>query len=375
MRLFLITQMPAMTIKITTLFTQQPLDLLLGGQLDHIDVAYQTYGELNAEKSNAVLICHALTGDAEPYFAKEQHQEGWWQNFMGDGLALDTSRYFFICSNVLGGCKGTTGPASLNPKTNRPYGSQFPSVMVQDLIKVQKALLDTLEIPHLHAIIGGSFGGMQATQWAIDYPDFVSNVVNLCSSLSFSAEAIGFNHVMRQAVINDPHFNNGDYYDGEKPDKGLAIARMLGMLTYRTDIQLNKAFGRATKAEGNLQGDYFQVESYLSYQGQKFLARFDANSYLHLLRALDLYDPSIGYADLNTALSRIKAAYTLVAVENDQLFKLPELRKSKQLLEQSGVRLTYHEFASDYGHDAFLVDYAFFEKKIRDGLAGDALNT
>lgn len=375
MRLFLITQMPAMTIKITTLFTQQPLDLLLGGQLDHIDVAYQTYGELNAEKSNAVLICHALTGDAEPYFAKEQHQEGWWQNFMGDGLALDTSRYFFICSNVLGGCKGTTGPASLNPKTNRPYGSQFPSVMVQDLIKVQKALLDTLEIPHLHAIIGGSFGGIQATQWAIDYPDFVSNVVNLCSSLSFSAEAIGFNHVMRQAVINDPHFNNGDYYDGEKPDKGLAIARMLGMLTYRTDIQLNKAFGRATKAEGNLQGDYFQVESYLSYQGQKFLARFDANSYLHLLRALDLYDPSIGYADLNTALSRIKAAYTLVAVENDQLFKLPELRKSKQLLEQSGVRLTYHEFASDYGHDAFLVDYAFFEKKIRDGLAGDALNT
>ena len=375
MRLFLITQMPAMTIKTTTLFTQQPLALLLGGQLDHIDVAYQTYGELNAEKSNAVLICHALTGDAEPYFAKEQHQEGWWQNFMGDGLALDTSRYVFICSNVLGGCKGTTGPASLNPKTNRPYGSQFPSVMVQDLIKVQKALLDTLEIPHLHAIIGGSFGGMQATQWAIDYPDFVSNVVNLCSSLSFSAEAIGFNHVMRQAVINDPHFNNGDYYDGEKPDKGLAIARMLGMLTYRTDIQLNKAFGRATKAEGNLQGDYFQVESYLSYQGQKFLARFDANSYLHLLRALDLYDPSIGYADLNTALSRIKAAYTLVAVENDQLFKLPELRKSKQLLEQSGVRLTYHEFASDYGHDAFLVDYAFFEKKIRDGLAGDALNT
>ena len=157
-----------MTIKTTTLFTQQPLDLLLGGQLDHIDVAYQTYGELNAEKSNVVLICHALTGDAEPYFAKEQHQEGWWQNFMGDGLALDTSRYFFICSNVLGGCKGTTGPASLNPKTNRPYGSQCPSVMVQDLIKVQKALLDNLEIPHLHAIIGGSFCGMQATQSAND---------------------------------------------------------------------------------------------------------------------------------------------------------------------------------------------------------------
>ena len=370
MRLLSITKLPAMTIKTTTLFTYQPLDLILGGQLDHIDVAYQTYGELNEDKSNVVLICHALTGDAEPYFDNEENQVGWWQNFMGDGLALDTSRYFFICSNVLGGCKGTTGPSSINPKTNHPYGSQFPSVIVQDLVKVQKALLDTLGITHLHAVIGGSFGGMQATQWAIDYPDFVFNVVNLCSSLSFSAEAIGFNHVMRQAIINDPNFNNGDYYNGPRPDKGLSIARMLGMLTYRTDIQLTKAFGRATKAEGDLQADYFQVESYLSYQGQKFLARFDANSYLHLLRALDLYDPSIGYADLKTALSRIKAGYTLVAVENDQLFKVPELRKSKQLLEQSGVRLTYHEFASDYGHDAFLVDYAFFEKKIRDGLAG-----
>ena len=359
-----------MTIKKTTVFTHQPLQLTLGGQLEHIEVAYQTYGVLNADKSNAVLICHALTGDAEPYFDQEANQQGWWQNFMGDGLALDTSRYFFICSNVLGGCKGTTGPSSVNPQTGRPYGSQFPTVVVQDIVKVQKALLESLAIPHLHAIIGGSFGGMQANQWAIDYPDFVSNVVNLCSSLSFSAEAIGFNHVMRQAVISDPNFNNGDYYEGAKPDKGLALARMLGMLTYRTDVQLTKAFGRATKAEGNLQGDYFQVESYLSYQGQKFLARFDANSYLHLLRALDLYDPSLGYADLKTALSRIQARYTLVSVDNDQLFKLPELRKSKQLLEENGVNLNYYEFSSDYGHDAFLVDYAFFEHKIRDGLAG-----
>ena len=359
-----------MTIKKTTIFTHQPLHLVLGSQLQQIDVAYQTYGELNADKSNAVLICHALTGDAEPYFDKSTNQEGWWQNFMGDGLALDTSRYFFICSNVLGGCKGTTGPSSINPQTNRPYGSQFPAVIVQDIIKVQKALLDFLEIPHLHAIIGGSFCGVQANPRAVDYSHFLSHVGNLCSSLSLSAEAIGFNHVMRQAVMNDPNFNNGDYYDGERPDKGLAIARMLGMLTYRTDVQLSKAFGRATKAEGHLQGDYFQVESYLSYQGQKFLARFDANSYLHLLRALDLYDSSIGYADLKTALSRIKARYTLVSVDNDQLFKLPELRKSKQLLEQYGVNLNYYEFNSDYGHDAFLVDYAFFENKIRNGLAG-----
>lgn len=356
-----------MAVQKTTLFTEQPLSLMLGGQLDHIEIAYQTYGSLNAEKSNAVLICHALTGDAEPYFAQPE-ASGWWQSFMGEGLALDTTKYFFICSNVLGGCKGSTSPASINPQTGKAYGSQFPKITVQDMVKVQKALLDYLGLSHLHAVIGGSFGGMQATQWAIDYPDFVDNIINLCSSLTLSAEAIGFNHVMRQAIINDPNFNNGDYYDGEPPHRGLAIARMLGMLTYRTDIQLAKAFGRATKNEGQFWGDYFQVESYLSYQGQKFLARFDANTYLHLIRAMDLYDPSLGYENMKAALSRIKARYTLVAVANDQLFKLTDLHKSKQLLEQNGVNLQYYEFASDYGHDAFLVDYDFFEPKIRSGL-------
>ena len=356
-----------MAVQKTTLFTEQPLSLMLGGQLDHIEIAYQTYGSLNAEKSNAVLICHALTGDAEPYFARPE-ASGWWQSFMGEGLALDTTKYFFICSNVLGGCKGSTSPASINPQTGKAYGSQFPKITVQDMVKVQKALLDYLGLSRLHAVIGGSFGGMQATQWAIDYPDFVDNIINLCSSLTLSAEAIGFNHVMRQAIINDPNFNNGDYYDGEPPHRGLAIARMLGMLTYRTDIQLAKAFGRATKNEGQFWGDYFQVESYLSYQGQKFLARFDANTYLHLIRAMDLYDPSLGYENMKAALSRIKARYTLVAVANDQLFKLTDLHKSKQLLEQNGVNLQYYEFASDYGHDAFLVDYDFFEPKIRSGL-------
>ncbi|WP_439328387.1 homoserine O-acetyltransferase MetX [Lonepinella sp. BR2357] len=356
-----------MAVQKITLFEQAPLDLVLGGKLEHIDVAYQTYGELNADKSNAVLLCHALTGDAEPY-STEPHATGWWQSFMGKGLAFDTEKYFFICSNVLGGCKGTTGPASINPKTGKPYGSQFPNVIVQDIVRVQKALLDYLGITHLHAVVGGSFGGMQATQWAVYYPDFVDNVVNLCSSLTFSAEAIGFNHVMRQAILNDPNFNRGDYYEGEPPAKGLAIARMLGMLTYRTDVQLAKAFGRATKAEGQYWGDWFQVESYLTYQGKKFLERFDANSYLHLLRALDLYDPALGFDNIKTALARIKARYTLVAVTNDQLFKINDLRKSKTLLEQAQVNLQYFEFASDYGHDAFLVDYDIFDSKIRAGL-------
>ena len=356
-----------MAVQKVTLFAEQAFPLILGETLKQIEVAYQTYGNLNADKTNVVLICHALTGDAEPYFA-DKSGEGWWQNFIGQGLALDTSKYFFICSNVLGGCKGTTGPSSQEPQTGRAYGSRFPHITIQDMVKVQKNLLEYLGIEHLHAVIGGSFGGMQATQWAIDYPEFADNIINLCSSLTLSAEAIGFNHVMRQAVINDPNFNNGDYYNGIAPDKGLAIARMLGMLTYRTDIQLAKAFGRATKNEGHFWGDYFQVESYLSYQGRKFLARFDANTYLHLIRAMDLYDPSLGYADMKTALSRIKARYTLVSVENDQLFKVSELRKSKQLLEQNGVNLQYYEFASDYGHDAFLVDYDFFEPKIRSGL-------
>lgn len=371
-----------MAIKSIRLFTDHSMQLLLGGQLDHITVAYQTYGKLNATKSNAILICHALTGDAEPFFEqnyteihiqtdqnKAGEQKGWWQNFMGPGLALDTDRYFFVCSNVLGGCKGTTGPSSINPLTGKPYGSEFPAITIQDIIKLEKALLEHLQIPHLHAVIGGSFGGMQATQWGIDYPDFVSNVINLCSSLYLSAEAIGFNHVMRQAIVADPHFNHGDYYDGQPPEQGLSIARMLGMLTYRTDIQLNKAFGRVQKQVPDYFGDTFQVESYLSYQGRKFLERFDANSYLYLTRALDLYDPALNYdRNIKLALERIKARYILVAVDNDQLFKVVDMRKSKALLEEHQVRLEYHELNSDFGHDAFLVEYDFFEPMIRKGL-------
>lgn len=348
-----------------TLFKDIPLQLALGGELSPITIAYQTYGNLNAEKSNAVLICHALTGDAEPYSDTEK---GWWQDFIGKGLAFDTEKHFFICSNVLGGCKGTTGPASINPNTNQPYGSEFPIITVQDIVNVQKALLEYLNIPTLHAVVGGSFGGMQATQWGISYPEQVRNIINLCSSLTLSAEAIGFNHVMRQAIINDPHFNGGNYYNGIAPDNGLKIARMLGMLTYRTDIQLAKAFGRETKQQGEIWGDHFQVESYLSYQGMKFLGRFDANTYLRLLRALDLYNPALGYANEEDALKRIKANYTLVGVTSDQLFKQVDLHKSKQKLEQAGVNLDFHELNSDFGHDSFLVDYDFFEPMIKQAL-------
>lgn len=350
--------------KTVTLFDNNSLSLTLGGELSPIQVAYQTYGTLNEDKSNAVLLCHALTGDAEPYIAQGENK-GWWQDFMGAGLAFDTERYFFICSNVLGGCKGTTGPASVNPQTGQPYGGQFPIITVQDIVNVQKALLDYLGISHLYAVVGGSFGGMQATQWGISYPDFVDNIINLCSSLTLSAEAIGFNHVMRQAIINDPNFNQGDYYAGKTPDNGLKIARMLGMLTYRTDVQLARAFGRETKQQGQMWGDHFQVESYLSYQGCKFLDRFDANSYLRLLRALDLYDPALGYATENEALKRIKANYLLVAVTSDQLFKQADVYKSYQRLAQAGVNIQYHEINSTFGHDSFLVDYDFFEPMIR----------
>lgn len=349
-----------------TLFIDFPLELALGGSLSPIDVAYQTYGKLNADKSNAILLCHALTGDAEPYLTGDE--KGWWQDFIGAGLAFDTDKFFFICSNVLGGCKGTTGPASINPQSQQPYGSQFPTITVQDIVQVQKALLDHLGITHLYAVIGGSFGGMQATQWGISYPDQVERIINLCSSLTLSAEAIGFNHVMRQAIINDPHFYNGDYYDHQPPLNGLKIARMLGMLTYRTDVQLARAFGRETKQQTEVWGDYFQVESYLSYQGLKFLGRFDANSYLRLLRALDLYDPALGYPNEQTALARIKAKYTLVGVTSDQLFKQIDLHKSRQRLENAGVAVDYHEFYSNFGHDSFLVDYDFFEPMIRKAL-------
>ncbi|KMK51269.1 homoserine acetyltransferase [[Actinobacillus] muris] len=351
-----------------TLFTDQPLPLTLGGTLSPVQVAYQTYGRLNATKDNAVLLCHALTGDAEPYFAPPA-DKGWWQDFIGAGAAFDTDRYFFICSNALGGCKGTTGPASLDPLTQKPYGSRFPIITVQDIVAVQKALLEALGIDTLHAVVGGSFGGMQATQWGISYPDRVRNIINLCSSLTLSAEGIGFNHVMRQAIVNDPDFREGDYYDHRPPANGLKLARMIGMLTYRTDVQLAKAFGRETKQHGAIWGDHFQVESYLSYQGVKFLDRFDANSYLRLLRALDLYDPALGFASERHALQRIQANYTLVAVTSDQLFKSVDMHKSKQRLEEAGVKLDFYELHSNFGHDAFLVDYSFFEPMIRKGLA------
>lgn len=353
--------------KFVTLFQQEPLQLVFGDSLSDITVAYQTYGTLNAEKSNAVLLCHALTGDAEPKLSGGQ--SGWWQDFIGDDLAFDTKKYFFICSNVLGGCKGTTGPASLNPQTGTPYGSAFPVITVQDIVNVQKALIDYLEIPYLHAVVGGSFGGMQATQWGITFPERVHRILNLCSSLTLSAEAIGFNHVMRQAVINDPHFNGGDYYADVPPENGLKIARMLGMLTYRTDVQLAKAFGRETKHQGEIWGDHFQVESYLSYQGVKFLDRFDANSYLRLLRALDLYDPSLGYESEEQALQRIKAKYTLVGVTSDQLFKQIDVQKSYQRLQKAGVDVQYDEFYSNFGHDSFLVDYDFFAPRIKKALS------
>ncbi|MBE2895545.1 homoserine O-acetyltransferase [Pasteurellaceae bacterium HPA106] len=356
-----------MTTQHITLFQHQPLTLFYGGSLAHIHVAYRTYGTLNAQRDNAVLICHALTGDATPYCAPESGEKGWWQNFMGPGLALDTERYFFICSNVLGGCKGTTGPSSM-ALDGKPFGSRFPAISVQDIVEVQKGLLDALGITHLHAVIGGSFGGMQATQWAITYPHMMTHVLNLCSSLTLSPEAVGFDHVMRQAIIADPHFNNGDYYDTTPPHQGLAVARMLGMLTYRTPRQLNKAFGRAKKQEPRYFGDTFQVESYLSYQGQKFLERFDANSYLHLTRALDNFDPADGFDSLQTALSRIQAHYTLVAVASDQLFTLSDMHTSRDQLQASGVNLDYYELNSDFGHDAFLVEYDFFEPFLRKGL-------
>lgn len=359
--------------QIITLFKDSPLELALGGTLSPINVAYQTYGTLNTNKDNAVLLCHALTGDAEPYCTPPT-DKGWWQDFIGPNLAFDTQRYFFICSNVLGGCKGTTGPMSINPETQCPYGSTFPIITVQDIVRVQKALLDELHIPHLKAVVGGSFGGMQATQWGIFYPEFMDNIINLCSSLTLSAEAIGFNHIMRQAIIHDPNFNQGDYYGKAHPNQGLKLARMMGMLTYRTDTQLEKAFGREIKRQATIWGDYFQVESYLSYQGIKFLDRFDANSYLRLLRALDLYNPALGFTNEQEALARIQANYTLIGITSDQLFKQIDLHKSHKRLLDAGVNVEYHEFYSNFGHDAFLVDYDFFEPILRKSIAKNIHN-
>jgi homoserine O-acetyltransferase len=337
----------------------QSLHLRGGGVLDGFTLAYETYGTLNADQSNAILICHALSGDSHVagYYA-ESDRPGWWDEAVGPGKMFDTDRYFVICSNVIGGCQGSTGPSSLAPD-GKPYGMRFPVITVADMVAAQSHLLDYLGIRRLFSVAGGSMGGMQALQWALDYPDRVDSVLFLASTPRSSAQNIAFNEIGRQAIFADPNWNGGDYYDGTFPAAGLAVARMIGHITYMSETSLENKFGRRTQNGGGLAYSFdtdFAIESYLKHQGEKFVERFDANSYLYITKALDYYDATETYDSLADSVSRICCPFLVVSISSDWLYTAGQALELVSALEAAGKAVDYHHINATFGHDSFLVE-------------------
>lgn len=339
------------------------LQLECSRMLGPITLAYETYGEMNSDKSNCILVLHALSGDA--HAAGRHHPEdrkpGWWDNMIGPGKAFDTNKYFIICSNVIGGCKGSTGPSSINPATEKHYGLDFPVVTIPDMVNAQKTLIDFLGIEQLLCVVGGSMGGMQALQWTVSYPDMVRLAIPIATTARLSAQAIAFDAVGRHAVMADPNWDNGYYYGGAIPSRGLEIARMIGMITYQSDKSMHKKYGR--DLQDKIAPDYdfvteFQVESYLNYQGDAFVTErlFDANSYLYITKAMDYFDLAQPSGDLRKELSKAKAAFLVVSVSSDWLFPSYMSKEIVSALRRNNIDVSYAEIQSEAGHDAFLLE-------------------
>ena len=338
-----------------------PLVLDSGAVLERVEVADETYGTLNDDGTNAVFVCHALSGDAHAagiHEGDDPNRPGWWDNIIGPGRPLDTERFFVISANVLGGCKGTTGPSSVDPATGKPYGLRFPHLQVRDLVTVHRALLERLGVKKLLAAIGGSLGGMQVLQWAIDHPDEIDGAVIVAASARLTAQNIAFSAVAREAIMRDPDFNEGDYYETDsRPDRGLALARMIGHITYLSEESMREKFGRRIQdAEVPRYGfDVdFQVESYLHYQGQSFVERFDANTYLYLGRVMDYFDP---FADPVRTIEQIGSGETnflILSFDSDWRFSTGHARDMARELRLAGGPVTFREISSPHGHDSFL---------------------
>jgi len=334
------------------------LELESGEKFGPITLAYETYGKLNSEKSNAILIHHALTGDAHAAgFHPGDKDPGWWNNMIGPGKAFDTEQYFVICSNVLGGCKGSTGPASINPITGRPYGLQFPVITIKDMVNAQRHLIDNLGIDRLLAVVGGSMGGMQALQWVVSYPDRVRSVIPVATTANHSPQQIAFNEVGRQAIMADPNWNEGDYYGKDLPAKGLSVARMVGHITYMSDVSMSEKFGRKfknTKQPFKFSPE-FEVEGYLQYRGDNFIKRFDPNSYLYITKAIDYFDLANG-TGLRELFKGITAPFLIIAFKSDWLYPAYQAQEIARACKLAGIDAIYCELNSNYGHDAFLVE-------------------
>ncbi|MHB1127285.1 MAG: homoserine O-acetyltransferase MetX [Bacillota bacterium] len=346
-----------------------------GAKIGPITVAFETYGVLNSEGDNAILILHALTGDAHAAGKKttEDHAVGWWDRMIGPGRPFDTRKYFVICSNVLGSCYGTTGPASPDPASGQCYRMDFPVVTIRDMVRVQKALIEHLGVRRVVTATGGSMGGMQALEWAVTYPDFLDSVIPIATSGRMSAFGIAYNEVQRRSILLDPRWQNGQYDPADPPAEGLSLARMIGTITYKSDVSFTMKFGRTFAGSGK--EDYFrfdsrfEVENYLEYQGNKLVQRFDANSYLYLTKAMDLHDVGRGYDSYDQALSRIRAPLLAIGINSDFLYLPHQQKEIVNILQKHGRPAKYVELDSPYGHDSFLIEFDMMAPIVRDFLA------
>ncbi len=341
-------------------FANPPEELVLesGEKLGPITLAYETYGALNEQKSNAILILHALSGDAHAAgIAKDDSSPGWWDNLIGPGKGIDTDKFFVICSNILGGCKGSTGPSSINPKTAQPYGIDFPIVTIGDMVNAQRYLVDHLKIDKILSVVGGSMGGMQVLQWMISYPERILSAIPIATTMKHTPQQIAFNEVGRQAVMADPNWKNGNYYCAKPPAKGLAVARMIGHITYMSDASMAEKFGRKTRHDKNqfkFSAD-FEVEGYLRYRGDNFVKRFDANSYLYITKAIDYFDLLNGHG-IGNVFKSLKAKVFVIAFKSDWLYPTYQSQEIAKACKLSGVDASYCEINSTYGHDSFLLE-------------------
>ena len=349
----------------------EPLTLKSGQVLSQFNLIYETYGELNADKSNAVLVCHALSGHhhVAGKHSEEDKHPGWWDNLIGPGKPLDTNKFFVIALNNLGGCHGSSGPLSTNPDTDRPWGATFPIVTVEDWVNSQARLADFLGIQQLAAVLGGSLGGMQALQWSIAYPNRIRHALVIASAPNLTAQNIAFNEVARQAIITDPEFYAGEYYNhGAVPRRGLRIARMLGHITYLSDDAMGEKFGRKLR-DGHIKYGFdveFEMESYLRYQGDKFAGEFDANTYLRMTRALDYFDPASEHGgDLTAALSKVTADFLVLSFTSDWRFSPARSREIVKALLDNERSVSYAEVTAEHGHDAFLMPDAHYHNIMR----------
>ena len=338
-----------------------------GLRLPELKLAYEVYGELNDAETNAVLICHALSGNAHAagYHAGEK-KPGWWDDMIGPGKAFDTNEYFIICSNVLGGCNGSSGPNTIDPTVGKPYGLSFPIISIKDIVNAQKKLIEFLGIKKLLAVCGGSMGGMQALQWAVAYPETVFSCIPIASTYKHSAQQIAFDEVGRQAIMADPAWDGGNYHEKEHPSAGLSVARMIGHITYMSNDSMEKKFGRVLKKEklGYEFTAEFEVEGYLRYRGDSFVKRFDANSYLYLTKAMDYFDLQQN-KKLSEAFKKVKSRFLIIAFSSDWLYPPYQSKEIVKALKMNGADVTYCGISSDYGHDAFLLEFGEETKLIK----------